>query len=585
MQQEAPSNRPRRMARREFLILAGAGVGSIGLAACQAAAPPEAPKGTPAAEPKGPAPAPVPTTAPAPQAPAPTAAPAAKAAPATAGGTLVYALSGDLDDTMDPQVTNFDSAIRVTLNICEPLLWEPEPGKFVPGLAESWEVSPDAKVFTFKLKRGVKFHDGTPFNAEAVKFTFDRVVDPATKAGQSHDQIGPYDRTEVVDENTVRVYMKTGHVSLLTNLNGYLGIISPTAFKKMGPAEFARAPVGTGPFIFKEWVPKTHIRLVKNPDYNWGSSFFKHTGPANLDELVYKIIPEPSVRTGTLKTGEVQYVEEVDPLEYEALKKDNKFVVIDKPQPGSGWILLLNQTSQGPIKDLQVRTAMAYAVDREGLNKSVFQGLNKVAWTPLMRPTFGYDASLEKLFSFDPAKAKQILDGAGWKVGGDAIREKDGQKLVVDHPIISRPRDKAMAESIQASLRDVGIDYKVTPLERAAAREQFRQNRYDVSFMWFSYGDPDVLRTIFHSSNVEAFNRARYQVPEVDKILEEAAGTIDPARRVELYRQVQERVLKEVITIPLIDSVSHHAKRADVEGDHLDALASYVWLYDAQLKK
>jgi len=227
------------------------------------------------------------------------------------GGTLVYGLGFDLDNTMDPQVTDFDSTIRVTLNICEPLVWEPTPGRFVPGLAESWEVSPDAKTYTFRLRKGVKFHDGTPFTAEAVKFTMDRVVAPETKAGQSHDQLGPYDHTEVVDDHTAKIGMKQGYAPLLTNLNGYLGIVSPTAVKKMGLAEFARHPVGTGPFVFKEWVPKDHITLVRNPDYTWGSSFFKRRGPAALEQIVFKIIPEESVRTGTLKTGETQYIDAV----------------------------------------------------------------------------------------------------------------------------------------------------------------------------------------------------------------------------------------------------------------------------------
>ena len=239
----------------------------------------------------------------------------------------MYGLNGDFDDTLDPQVTNFDTSIRVTLNICEPLVWEPEPGKFVPGLAEKWDISPDAKTYTFNLKKGVKFTDGSPFNGAAVKFTFDRIVDPATKAGQSHDQLGPYDHTEIVDDYTVKVVMKQSYAPLLTNMNGYLGIVSPTAVQKMGMAEFARHPVGTGPFMFKEWVPKDHVTLVKNPDYNWGSSYFKHTGPAYLDEVTYKIIPEPSVRTGTLKTGETQIIDEVDPLEYDSLSKD----------PSTGW--------------------------------------------------------------------------------------------------------------------------------------------------------------------------------------------------------------------------------------------------------
>jgi peptide/nickel transport system substrate-binding protein len=508
----------------------------------------------------------------------------ASAAPA-GSGTLVYGLGFDLDDTMDPQVTNFDSTIRVTLNICEPLVWEPTPGRFVPALADSWDISPDARTYTFRLRRNVQFHDGTPFTAEAVKFTMDRVVNPETKAGQSHDQLGPYDHTEIVDDHTVKIVMKDGYAPLLTNLNGYLGIVSPTAVKKMGLADFARHPVGTGPFIFKEWVPKDHITLVRNPNYNWASSLFKHQGPAYLDQVTFKIIPEGSVRTGTLKTGETQYIDDLDPLEYEGLKKDPRYVVIERGQPGSGFVLLLNMTSKGPISELAVRRAIEYGVDREGLNKSVFHGLNRVAWSPLMRPTFAYDPSTEKIYSFDPNKAKQILDEAGWKGGADGIREKAGRKLSIDFPIIGRPRDKAMAESVQASLHDVGIDVKVTPLERAAFRDVVRQNRYDVNFMWFSYGDPDVLRTIFHSANVNAFNRGRYQVPEVDKMLEQAAATTNRTQRANLYGRIQQRVLRDAAVVPLVDTLTYNAKRAEVQGDAIDALASYVWLYDIQIKK
>lgn len=291
------------------------------------------------------------------------------------------------------------------------------------------------------------------------------------------------------------------------------------------------------------------------------------------------------MRTGTLKTGETQYIDTVDPLEYASMKKDPRFVVIERAQPGSGRVLLLNVTSRGPVSELAVRRAIAYGVDREGLNKAVFHGLNKVAWSPLMRPTFGYDASTEKLYSFDQNKAKQILDEAGWKPGAGGVREKGGQKLTIDFPIIGRPLDKAMAESIQASLRDVGIDLKVTPLERAAFNDVRKQNRYDVNFMWFSYGDPDVLRTLFHSKNANAFNRARYQVPEVDRMLEQAAATTNKVQRAAMYAQIQQRVLRDAVVVPLVDTLTYNAKRAEVQGDAIDALASYVWLYDIQIKK
>jgi peptide/nickel transport system substrate-binding protein len=507
-------------------------------------------------------------------------------AASTDAATLVYGLGFDLDDTMDPQVTNWVSTIRVTLNICEPLVLEPAPGRFVPCLAESWQASPDAKTYTFRLRKGVKFHDGTAFTAEAVKFTLDRVVDPQTKAGASHDSLGPYDHTEIIDDYTAKIVMRQGFAPLVSNLaTGLLGIVSPSAVRRMGLADFARHPIGTGPFMFKEWALKDHVTLVRNPNYNWASSFFKHRGPAYLEQIVFKVIPEASTRTGTLKSGETQYGDDMDLLQYAALGHDARFVVIEKGQLGSGYTLLLNTTSKGPIGDRTVRVALEYAIDREGLNKSVFHGLNKVAWSPVMRPTFGYDPATEKIYRFDPAKAKDLLDQAGGRAGADGIRQKDGARLVVDWPLIGRPLDKAIAESVQASVHDVGVELRVTPLERAAYYDLIRQNRYDVNLMWYSSGDPDVLRTLFHSANVTAFNRAKYQVPEVDHMLEEAVATTSKSRRAALYAQIQERILQDAVAVPLVDTITHNAKRAEVEGDYLDALANYMWTYDVRLKK
>jgi peptide/nickel transport system substrate-binding protein len=552
-----------------------------------------APAATPTPAPAAPAPATAaPAVVPPTQAP-PTAVPptevpptAAKPQGAASDPKTLYVLTPLDTQTLDPAVNYDFSGGFFLINCYEGLVKAvgSKDAKITPALAESWVVSPDGLTYTFKLRSGVKFHDGTPFNADAVKFTLDRVTDPATMAGQAHDQLGPYDHSEVVDDFTVKVIMRQGYAPLLTNFNGYLGIVSPTAVRK-NPAGFARHPVGTGPFIFKEWMPKDHITLVRNPEYNWGSSFFKHTGAPYLDRLIFKMIPERSMRVGTLKTGETHYVEDIDPLAYEDLKSDPRFVVIEKGQPGSGYVLLLNTVSKGPVGEHQVRLAIEYAIDREGFNKSVFHGLHRVAASPLMKPTFGYDSSTEQIYPFDPERARQILDQAGWRAGTGGIREKGGRKLTIDFPVISRPNDKAMAESIQASLRDVGIDVRVNPLERAAYNEERVQNRYDANFVWFPYGDPDVLRTIFHSANINAFNRAKYQVPEVDRMLEEAAATIDAARRADLYARIQQRVLKDAVVVPLVDTITHNAKRAEVQGEYMDALGSYVYLNDVQVRR
>ena len=185
------------------------------------------------------------------------------------GGTLTYGLSFDVDGTLDPQVTNYDSTIRVMLNVCEPLIWMPTATEFYPGLAESWEVSDDGLTYTFKLKEGVTFHDGTPFNAEAVQFTFDRVVEgrqpqrrwrrsrsgkrsssPGRDTTRSMPTITPRSSTTTPSSSSSAVRSRR----FLSGLNGYLGIVSPTAVEEMGLAEFARKPVGTGPFMVQEWV-------------------------------------------------------------------------------------------------------------------------------------------------------------------------------------------------------------------------------------------------------------------------------------------------------------------------------------------
>jgi peptide/nickel transport system substrate-binding protein len=516
------------------------------------------------------------------------------------GGTLTYGLNFDFDGHLDPQQTNFDSVIRVTLNICEPLVWMPTATDIVPGLAESWEVSPDGTEYTFHLKKDVKFHDGTPFNAQAVQFTFDRVIaadkaeaqggtpDPekVIVAGQSHDQIGTYDHSEIIDDYTIKMVLSQPFAPFLSGLNGYLGIVSPTAVQKMGNTGFDRAPVGTGPYIFKEWVEADHCTISRNPDYNWGSSFFAHQGAAYFDEIVYKIIPDNAVRTGTISSNETQYIDAVDPLQLQDLQDNPDADVVRQPQPGSGYTLLINiARKDSATADIKVRQAMEYGLDKDGFNQSVYGGAYEPAASPLMKPTFAYDPATEKVYTFDTKKAEQLLDEAGWVKNGD-IREKDGKKLELYFPIIDRPDDNAQATFIQGAYRAIGIDVKVDPQELAAARQTIRVDKnYDLATMWFSYADPDVLRTIFYSKNKDAFNRAQYDNPEVDKMLEDAAASSDPEVRKDLYSKIQMKVLNDAVVVPLVDSITYNAKRKTLKDEHLDFLASYVWMNDAHFEE
>jgi peptide/nickel transport system substrate-binding protein len=511
----------------------------------------------------------------------------------TPGGRLVYGLGFDLDGTLDPQVTNFDSTIRVTMNICEPLVWMPAADQFVPGLAERWEVSEDGASYTFYLKQGVTFHDGTPFNAEAVKFTFDRVIanrlqqagTPAAEpdivilSGQARDHLGPYTGSEIIDDYTIKVNLESAFTPFLSGINGYLGIVSPTAVRTMGIEAFARAPVGTGPYKFGEWVENDHVTLVKNPDYNWGSSFFANTGAPYLDEIEYRIVTDVSVRTGTITTGEMQYIDAIDPLQLADLEANSEVEVLRYDQPGSGRIILLRQDREGPISDVNVRLAMHHAIDKAAFNESVYGGLNLPAASPLMKATQGYDPTTETMFQYDVARANQLLDEAGWVMGDDNVRAKDGQRLSLYWPTQQREPDISSATFLQGAWAEVGIEVNVDVLEAAVLRTVIREDiNYDITPLWFSYADPDVLRTVFWSGNIGNFNRSRLNDPEVDEWLIAAYQASDPAERAALYAQVQQKVLNIGATIPLVDTVVYNAKRANVQGDAIDYAASYVWL-------
>lgn len=516
------------------------------------------------------------------------------------GGTLIYGLGFDLDGTLDPQVTNYDSTIRVTLNICEPLVWMPTATEFVPALAESWTISEDGTEYTFVLKQGVTFHDGTPFNAEAVQFTFDRVVagdiaasgatptvggqpggDMIIVPGQCHDQLGPYDHSEIIDDYTIKVVLKTAFAPFLSGLNGYLGIVSPTAVRTKGLVEFARAPVGTGPFVFKEWVEADHITVTKNADYTWGSSSFPNTGAAYFDEIEFRVIDDISIRTGTVTTGETQYIDSIDGLQLPDLESNSEVVVIRQPQPGAGQMILLNLTRETPVAELAVRQAMHYAVDKEALNQAAYGGVNEPAASPLMKPTLGYDATTEGKFTYDVAKANQLLDEAGWVMDGD-FRAKDGVALELYYPLQEREPDKGTATFLQGAWQEIGLKLNLEIMERGRLREVIRdEGNYDITGMWFSYADPDVLRTIFWSQNTAAFNRAKLQDAEVDGWLEQAMASGDQAERATLYGQVQQKVLDLVACIPMVDTFGYNAKVSRMQGEQLDFLASYVFLNSA----
>lgn len=512
----------------------------------------------------------------------PTVAPPTTTASVVRGGTLTFGLATEPTlGGLDANVTPAAVAHRVIQNIYDTLVTMDSDFNIIPSLASSWEISPDGKTYVFKLRDDVTFHDGTPFNAEAVKFNIDRIRDPATKSYYSIVLLGPIDTVTVIDPQTVQFDFKAPFAPFLDYASqSFLGMVSPAAVQQFG-ASYADNPVGTGPFMFKEWVKQSRITLVRNPNYTWGSSVYKHSDAAYLDEVIFRFIPESSTRTGALQSGEVDLIESVFPVDVEKLRGGDTFVA-SALSPGSPFVLQLNQ-SKPPFNDLAVRKAFLHGVDRKGLITALYNDVYELAEGPLAPTTFAYDETIEGMYPYDPAKAKQLLEDAGWVPGGGGVRAKGADKLeaVYLEGDVDREQRHAIAESIQAQLKEIGFDITIQYLASGPFVEARSQNAYNILGTSFVSSDPDIMTNLYHSSRTtgSAGNASKLQSAEVDALLQEGAQALTREARVSAYSRLQHFVMENAVVAPIYSFPYIVAGQNKVNGLTFDVRA-YPNLYD-----
>jgi peptide/nickel transport system substrate-binding protein len=500
---------------------------------------------------------------------------------ATPGGEIVVGLNLE-PDNLDPAVTPFAVSHWVMMNIYDTLVWRAQDGTFKPGLADKWDVSQDGTTYTFTLHPGVKFHDGTPFNADAVKFAFDHIVDPATKSGFAASLLGPYDHTEVVDDSTAKVVFKQPYAPFLDSASqAFLAIPSPTAVQKDRDA-FLRNPVGTGFMKFVEWTQNDHITLEKNPDYNWASPVFEHTGPAYLDKVTFRFYTDSPTRLSALQAGDVNLIETPLYNELENLKSDSKYAVNLVYNPGLPVVIFLDSVVP-PTDDIAVRQAMNFAVDRDTIVATGMFGVTKPAWGPLWETTPFYSKDVESIYSFDPDKAKQLLDAAGWAPGSDGIRAKNGQRLTVT--LTTSDFTKPFDEVSQSNWKDVGIDLQLQPMTVAAAFQAIQDDKVNSSPQAWVSSDPVVLTNLFHSKNIKGgFAWSKYSDPNLDQLLDSGEHTIADSERATIYAQIQKIIMDNALIVPYYGnpeaSTAYESKYQGFKQD----FRNYGWLYDTWLK-
>ena len=461
-------------------------------------------------------------------------------------------------DTIDPHVSAFTQSWWMINCFTDTLVSMGPDGGFYPLLAASWEVMEEGKIWVFHLTEGVTFHDGTPWNAEALIANFERIRDPETKSLWFVDKISAIETMEAVDEMTVRLVFETPKPGFLITISQPgSGFISPTAFDDPANTKSEDKYVGTGPFVLVEEIYQQRVTMVKNEDYNWAPSYMVNQGAPLLDKLIWRFIPEDETRLAALLTNEVDIIAEVPSAEMTTLESDPGFEVLFFEKPGVAQVYHLN-AEKSPTSDLAVRRAMNYAIDQETISQAIFQGARPPAYGLLMPSSPYYNAEIADMYPYDPDKAIEVLEAAGWMDptgGGTGTRMKDGELLVVDFVTYPGFVAEAPAEMAQAMLRKVGIQMNITVLTGGAMMEQ--AGMLGSPFHSCVCGDSSVdtameLYYFCHSDMLGVFNFSHYATEEIDALIDEALSTTDLGVKEANCKEVQRIWMEQALCTPTV---------------------------------
>lgn len=517
-------------------------------------------------------------TAPVPVSPAAgTPAPAAPTPAVGRGGKVAFA-DVRMPPTMDIQATVDDFADVIGQQIYQPLVYlDPKSGSPAAGLAESWEVSGDGRTWTFKLRRGVKFQDGTPFDAAAVKKSWGRLLDPATKSPRAAllggtNLVG----VEAADASTVVVRHKEPMANFLANIARTAAmIISPAAIDRFGE-KLSENAVGTGPFKLGEYVQANRVVLQRWDDFNWAPGFFGRQGAAFLDEFTFRHITEEGTRVAAVERGELQ-IGRIPWSQWERFKGLSGFTAVGVSNPGVPGGMYINANAT-PLNDVRVRRAIAHALNRDPMLKAPFLG--PAVWLelgPLTTDVWGYDPAVERIWpAYDPAKAKQLLVDAGYQPGADGIAAKAGQRLQLR--LVAGPGSLPFSQVIQAQLREVGIGVEIIQADAPASRARWDQGNDHLLPSAHTGNDPDLLWDVYHTGGL-AFTKDT----KVDQLLERGRVTTNADQRKGVYGELQRHIAEQVYSLHVYNSARTYAVKEGVEGITFNERAG-IYAYNISIK-
>lgn len=482
----------------------------------------------------------------------------------------------------DPHI-NQSSEIGIVLRqVYDTLIYrDPDTGQFVPGLAESWTVSADQTTYTFTLKQGVVFHDGTPFNAAAVGTNLARITAPETRSQAALQLLGPYAGYEISDDYTISIILAEPFSPLLDGLSQfYLGIASPTALSAYPNERYQFNQVGTGPFTFFEYVPDERIVLRRNPNYAWGPPFYKPPDTNPIEEIEFRFFVDPSTRLTALEQGDAQVVGELPPSDARVVVGSSVIDLQTVPIPGQPDQFLFN-IRQFPTDNPTLRQALLIGLNRQAIVDNIYQGFSPVAQGPLTPGVqFYYEVSVDQ-YEFDVQQARALISTLGY-VDADNNGYWDAANGDLTVRVLVPPwgEYRQIVQVLQDQWRTIGV--RVEPVavpDFPSLVDAVDSGDYNlVSFT--SYGvDPSFLRTYFTTGG--ARNWTGFSNPEFDNLFREAVQQLDPQLRTERYAAIQQAIMDQALILPIRQRVNLNGVSSRVRGLRFDIYGWYPILYNA----
>jgi len=481
------------------------------------------------------------------------------------GGTLVFGRGGD-SAGLDPAFETDGNSFMICDNVFDQLvLYADESTEIVPGLATDWKVSEDGLTYTFNLRKGVKFHDGTDMNADAVVFSIGRMMkeknvkfvgkgwdfptkQPPAEYWLSMEMDDTIGSIEAVDDHTVVFKLKRREAPFIANMAmDFAAIVSPTAVLKFGE-DFRSNPVGTGPYKFVKWIKDDRIILEANPDY-WD-------GRPYLDQVIFRSIPDNSVRFLELKTGNIDICQFPNPEDIDLAKKDDSLKLVSQPGMNIGYVSF-NHTK--PLwQDKRIRQALAYAINKKAIVDNIYYGLGQVAKNTIPPTMWSYNDDIQD-YPYDPEMAKKLLAEAGF----DAKLKEAGQtKITLWSMPVARPYNPngmKVGEAIQADLKKVGIDVELVTFEWGTYLKQQRTQPPEMDLFQLGWtgdnGDPDNFLAVLLDGLADPNVRTQWKNEEYHDIILKAKQALTKEERIQLYRKAQELIHEDVPLINIAHSL------------------------------